>query len=120
MLCHSLSMWSQFCRKYKQGQAEPPVGGDDKTAAGGATADIRDMTSYIEKQSAAAASAYLSAPHKNKDGIKKPIKGSPLPAFSGGSPSSTSSDSVPYHVPKPVRNECSALSVLQDMLLGDN
>jgi hypothetical protein len=74
------------------------------------------MSTYIAKQSATAASAFLGTSHK-KGGIKQPAEGGLLVVFKTGGPSAfTSSGS--RHVPRPaVRNEYSALSVLQDVLL---
>jgi len=70
---------------------EPPVEDDD---AGIVTMGI---SSYITKQSAAAASAFASASHK-KCGIKNPARGNQLLSSKQGSPSkllvsSSSSDS---------------------------
>ena len=87
-ICSS-SMWSRFCKKYKQGQAEPPA--EDDNAA---------------------------TPHK-KRGIKRPTEGSLPPASDRDSLLSlTSSDPHSFHASKPVKNERSALSVLQGVLLG--
>lgn len=93
---------------------EPPIEGDDQTAAGIAGAD---MLTYIVKQSAAAASAFLGASLK-KGSIKQPAEGGLLVVSKMGGPSVfTSSGS--RHIPRPaVRNEHSALSILQDVLLG--
>jgi hypothetical protein len=70
------------------------------------------------KRTAAAASVFLSAPYKKHE-IKGPTEGC-LPSVSAeGSPSFLiSSDSCLFHAPKPVKNEHSALSILQAMLLG--
>jgi len=114
MLIHSSSKWSKFCNEYKQGQMEPPVEGDGKTATG--ITPGMNILSFITEQSASAASAFLSAPHK-KGGIKRPTGGS-LPSVSESPLSLTSPPSGSLHVPKPVKNEHSALSVLQDVLLG--
>lgn len=111
MLIHSASMWSQFSTKYKRGRAELSIDGDATNAAGIAPPHI---SSFIAKQSASAASAFLSAPQK-KRGIKREGGLSPV----GSSSSLTSSsDSDSLQVPKPVKNERSALSILQDVLLG--
>jgi hypothetical protein len=85
------------------------------------------MSSYITKQSAVAADAFLSASHK-KGRVKQAIKGNlPLVPEEGG-PSSdsyaTSSDSRSESISRcdqvlrPGKNDRSAMSVLQDVLLG--
>jgi hypothetical protein len=123
MLIRSSYMWSQFCKKYKQVQAEPPVEGEVKTAAGIAGADT--TSSYIAEQSAAAASAFLSASHK-KGGVKPPTEGTlPLTSKGGGplvfpTPSASGSRHVPTRVAnrRHVKNGRSALGLIQDVLLG--
>lgn len=116
MLFRSSSLWSQFRDKYKQGQTEPHVEGDDKMATGIVDADL---PSYIAKQSAAAASAYLSGPHKKRR-VRRPTEGDLALAKGEGGSSSVRMSSEPRldHVPKFVKNERSALSALQDTLLG--
>jgi hypothetical protein len=86
MVIRSSSMWSNFCQKYKQDRVGPPVKCDDNTAVG--VVD-KDMSSYIARQSTAAANEFLTAPHK-KGRIKKNTKGS-LPLDSKGSQLSTAS-----------------------------
>jgi hypothetical protein len=114
MLIRSSDMWSQFYKKYKKSQMEPPVEGDDQTAAGIAGTD---MSTYIAKQSTTVASAFLGTSHK-KGGIKQPAEGG-LPVVSKTSGPLVFTSSGSRHVPRPaVRNECFALSVLQDVLLG--
>lgn len=101
ILVSSSSMWSQFCNKYKQDSIE---------------LSVPDMPSYIVKQSAAAANAFLSTSHK---------KGSQLPVSDGcGSssrpsptPSDSRSDSALHRTPGHSKNERPALRVL-DILLG--
>jgi len=66
-------MWSHFCKKYKQGIVNA------------------DVSSYITKQSATAAMAYLSASRK-KGGIKDLTEGN-LPLVSNGDGPSFSSSS---------------------------
>ena len=46
MLICSSYMWSQFCKKYKKSQMEPPVEGDDQTAAGIVSANMYLFKSY--------------------------------------------------------------------------
>jgi hypothetical protein len=113
-------MWSRFCKNYKQGSTKP---GDDKIAG---TAAMPDMSSYVAKQSTFAANAFLSTSHKK--GRPPPVseEGRPPVSGEGGSSSESSAtssdskkpDSAPHHVQRPVKNERSALSVLQDVLLG--
>jgi hypothetical protein len=113
VLISSSSMWSQFCKKYKQGSTELPIEGDDETAE---IAAMPDMSSYVAKQSTIAANAFLSASHK---------KGCLQPVSNGGGSSSesspTSSDmrsnSASHRTPRREKKERSALSVL-DVLLG--
>ena len=84
MLIRSLSMWSHFCKKYKHDQMGPPTSakGEDGTAT-----EFAAMEPYIAKQSAAAASAFLTGPPKNV-GIKRPTKEMLLPVSKVGSLSS--------------------------------
>lgn len=81
-------MWSQFCKRYKQGLMEPSVDGEDKTALIVATLAL-NMLSYISRQSAVAANTFLSTLHK-KGRFKQATKWggplfnllSPTPSFS--------------------------------------
>jgi hypothetical protein len=58
MLIHSSFMWSRVYKKYKQDRAGSLAEDGDETHTGIAATDI---SSYITKQSAAAASAFVSA-----------------------------------------------------------
>jgi hypothetical protein len=112
-LIRSSSMWSQFCNKRKRRQTEPPIDHNDKTTTRVVSADT---SSIIAKQSAAAASAFLSASHKNH-GIKNK-KGCLSPLSGKGSISSlTPCDSglLDGDIPRTVKSERSALSMLQDV-----
>jgi hypothetical protein len=89
MLIRSSFMWDRFYNKYKQDLTERPVEEDDEIRTGVVATDI---SSYITKKSAAAASAFVSASRKKRR-IKNPAEGSQPLVSKQGSPSKSSMSS---------------------------